>query len=287
MSSTFQAAHSRYKRKGDHPQRIDDLGELVDFAANPKDPRIENLASCGLTVVVNALSEELQDELAWRALSIFCELPHRTNLMNLNQHPEKDTMLEVLKKSPKEFDKMSWSTMGYHYDWTNRVYPQVQGSDVPDLLIRLGRYFTAGRHPTYTPKAVIVNYYNEKSQMGGHRDDLEYALEKPIVSLSLGRPCVFLLGGNSKEDPVVPLLLRKGDVMIMDGASRMYYHGMARLLPESVSSTVSSAGSLQQLTLSQLGETKIPRSETETNLLYEYLKHHRINMNLRQVYTDD
>ena len=47
--------------------------------------------------------------------------------------------------------------------------------------------------------------------MGGHRDDLEVALDKPIVSWSMGRPAVFLLGGLNKEDAdrIFPILTRR------------------------------------------------------------------------------
>ena len=57
----------------------------------------------------------------------------------------------------------------------------------------------------FNASASIINYYSLKSNMGGHRDDLEVDFTKSVVSLSLGVPAVFLLGGNMKDDEVVPI----------------------------------------------------------------------------------
>lgn len=74
-------------------------------------------------------------------------------------------------------------------------------------------------------EAGIVNYYRPKSTMGGHRDDLELTFEEPVVSISCGCTAVFLIGGASRDVPPVPLVLESGDVVVMGGASRLFYHG--------------------------------------------------------------
>jgi len=43
-------------------------------------------------------------------------------------------------------------------------------------------------------KAAIVNFYPDGAVMGGHVDDAEWTAEPPVFSLSIGCPCVFLLG---------------------------------------------------------------------------------------------
>jgi alkylated DNA repair dioxygenase AlkB len=99
----------------------------------------------------------------------------------------------------------------------------------------------------FQAQACIVNYYKyPKSVMGGHLDDLELDLKAPVVSVSMGLPALFLLGQHTKGDnddsdhqgkgvsvsgPVVPIMVRSGDVMVMGGDSRLRYHGMARVLP--------------------------------------------------------
>ena len=63
--------------------------------------------------------------------------------------------------------------------------------------------------PSYQATACIVNYYTTKSVMGGHRDDVEEAVDKPVVSISLGqRPAVFIVGGSTLDATlVIPMVL--------------------------------------------------------------------------------
>jgi alkylated DNA repair protein alkB family protein 1 len=248
----------------------------------------------------------------------------------------------------RRFSKFSWATMGYHYDWTERCYHPQKKSRMPDLVAKLSTLFatatptleearggddsTAVR--TFNPSASIVNYYTTKSIMGGHRDDLEDpdAMDKPIVSMSLGLPGIFVLGGPTKDEyedditnneteikhnakntvlphPVRAILLRPGDVLIMGGASRLNYHCMARVLPHEAAleydlriannnnDSCGSGDSDYDLSFSfasltpkdiSLEEDETEASHRNDDLAYltEYLRRHRINVNVRQVYPD-
>jgi hypothetical protein len=211
--------------------------------------------------------------------------------------------------------------MGYSYDWTARVYHEDDWSPIPTDLIRLSQYFAAaetryrrfarkselrdtnGRHlgpsecdkpsdlvstDPFEPSACIVNYYNSKSVMGGHRDDSEYAVHQPIVSFSTGRPAVFLLGGRTRDDPVAPIVVRPGDVMMLGGSARLNYHAMARLLPNDAlplaephrAPPTSAIGT--EFSEAPPLETRVP--ESERLALDKFLESHRINVNVRQVY---
>ena len=146
--------------------------------------------------------------------------------------------------------------------------------------------------------AGIVNYYNAKSVMGPHRDDLEEATTQPVVSFSVGRPAVFLLGGSTLEsEPVVPIVVRPGDVMILGGESRLNYHSMARLLPKQLPEEARTMRRCEeeldphhhQVRLEQIfgnnGSAPPPTvNEVDRTALAMYLSQHRININLRQVY---
>ena len=67
-------------------------------------------------------------------------------------------------------------------------------------------------------EAVIVNYYQATSTMGGHQNDAEETMEYPVISVSLGLSCVFLIGGaSSRSEDAVGIILRSGDVMVMGG----------------------------------------------------------------------
>jgi hypothetical protein len=84
-----------------------------------------------------------------------------------------------------------------------------------------------------TPEAGIVNFYPPGQTMGGHVDDGEEAVECPVVSLSLGPPCVFLLGGRTKEETPAAVLLRSGDVLVLGGAARLKFHGVPKVFVSS------------------------------------------------------
>lgn len=236
--------------------------------------------------------------------------------------------------------------MGYHYDWTLRSYHENAKSIMPYELQRLGEIFALPsllledqqqqeqqqnerqeqpmktKDLSYYATACIVNYYNGKSVMGGHQDDLEEAIDKPIVSISLGdRPAIFILGQTTKlRGPVVPIVVRPGDVMIMGGQCRLAYHSMARLLPTSLLSKSTQQQDVketcpqlcypenachqvrdnqeQALSYSQIGVEDIFSSDNESErkqqltrindddeaALQLFLSRHRININLRQVY---
>lgn len=223
------------------------------------------------------------------------------------------------KRLYRSFQKLSWATMGYNYDWTARAYHDGDRSPVPSDLEKLAKMFAAtsllylgGRSSDsesssastqFTASACIVNYYNSKSIMGGHRDDSEFAIDKPIVSFSAGRPAVFLLGGPSRNDtPILPILVRPGDVMLMGGNTRLNYHAMARLLPAEIARLPSSTRSGEATSADvkdDRGEpqpgpdqqiqsfTAIQVPECEKGALRAYLAGHRVNINLRQVYPDE
>ena len=65
--------------------------------------------------------------------------------------------------------------------------------------------------------------------MGGHIDDGEEARENPVVSVSIGSPCVFLLGGYTKDEAPIAILLRSGDCLVLGGKARLRYHGVSKV----------------------------------------------------------
>jgi alkylated DNA repair protein alkB family protein 1 len=115
----------------------------------------------------------------------------------------------------------------------------------------------------------------------------------------MGLPAIFLLGGKTKDDsPVVPILIRPGDVLCMGGDCRLNYHGMARLLPAFVHVPDACEDqilspylhiSLESLARSSNGGEN-PKSEAipenDRRALEGFLSTHRININVRQVYDD-
>jgi alkylated DNA repair protein (DNA oxidative demethylase) len=82
------------------------------------------------------------------------------------------------------------------------------------------------------PDCCLVNWYAQGARMGLHRDadEGEAAFAAPVVSISLGDPARFRMGGPERRDPTRSLVLHSGDVLVMGGPARLAYHGVDRVL---------------------------------------------------------
>ncbi len=82
------------------------------------------------------------------------------------------------------------------------------------------------------PDCCLINWYGEGARMGLHRDadEGEAGFAAPVVSISLGDPARFRMGGTSRKDPTESVVLNSGDVVVMGGAVRLAYHGIDRVL---------------------------------------------------------
>lgn len=85
--------------------------------------------------------------------------------------------------------------------------------------------------PQFRPDTCHINRYQAGTKLGIHQDRHEVDLSQPIVSISLGLECVFLLGGFQRTDPTKRILLEHGDVFVWGGPSRMRFHGVQPLKP--------------------------------------------------------
>jgi DNA oxidative demethylase len=85
-------------------------------------------------------------------------------------------------------------------------------------------------HPA-PPEACLVNHYGGGARMGLHMDADEAAADAPVLSVSLGDTALFRVGGPRRGDPTRSFKLSSGDVLVLSGASRRWYHGVDRVLP--------------------------------------------------------
>ena len=69
--------------------------------------------------------------------------------------------------------------------------------------------------------------------MGLHVDNDEEALDAPLLSISLGCSARFRLGGLKRRDRTMSFDLHAGDVLILEGPSRLRHHGIDRIHPGS------------------------------------------------------
>ena len=115
---------------------------------------------------------------------------------------------------------------GYRYESTDpetgRPWPPLP----PDFLrLAVGASAETG-FPGFSPDTCLINRYAVGAGMGLHRDADERDFGQPIVSVSLGLPTAFLIGGAERRDRPWPLPLRSGDVMVFGGPSRLLFHGV-------------------------------------------------------------
>ncbi|HTB98475.1 MAG TPA: alpha-ketoglutarate-dependent dioxygenase AlkB [Terracidiphilus sp.] len=85
--------------------------------------------------------------------------------------------------------------------------------------------------PHFRPDSCHINRYQAGTKLGLHQDRHEFDLHQPIVSLSLGLECIFLLGGFERTSPTKRILLEHGDVIVWGGPSRLRFHGVQPLKP--------------------------------------------------------
>ena len=81
------------------------------------------------------------------------------------------------------------------------------------------------------PEATLINWYKPEnsSKMGMHVDNDENDLRAPVVSVSLGDPAMFRIGGPKRGGPTQGLKLFSGDVVVLSGDARLCYHGVSKV----------------------------------------------------------
>lgn len=79
------------------------------------------------------------------------------------------------------------------------------------------------------PECCLVNYYDAAARMGLHQDRDEADFAAPVVSVSLGDPATFRMGGAARTDPTASVVLESGDVVVMAGPARLAFHGIDRI----------------------------------------------------------
>lgn len=123
---------------------------------------------------------------------------------------------------------LGWITdaRGYRYE---AGHPQtgLPWPAIPQRLLRLWDEVTGAPAP---PDACLVNVYGPEARMGLHRDSDEADFSFPVLSVSLGDTAVFRLGGPGRKDPSRSFRLASGDVCVLSGEARLWFHGVDRIL---------------------------------------------------------
>jgi alkylated DNA repair protein (DNA oxidative demethylase) len=83
--------------------------------------------------------------------------------------------------------------------------------------------------PYFEPQSALINWYPEVGgKLGMHQDKTEKDLVSPIITWSLGNSCTFKVSKN-KSGESKRLELDSGDVLVMHGTGRMYWHGVMKI----------------------------------------------------------
>lgn len=120
---------------------------------------------------------------------------------------------------------------GYRYSPTDPLDGQPWPA-LPEAFRQLAkRAAEAAGFAGFDPDACLINRYEPGARMALHQDRDERDLSAPIVSVSLGLPAIFKLGGQQRSDRAIRLRLEHGDVLVWGGPDRLRFHGVLALKP--------------------------------------------------------
>lgn len=132
---------------------------------------------------------------------------------------------------------------GYRYQATHPETGSLWPA-IPPSILAIWQAVSNYPHP---PEACLVNFYGAGAKMGLHQDRDEADFAAPVVSISLGDTAIFRIGGITRGGKTQSLKLASGDVLVLEGPSRLAFHGIDRIIGGS--STLLKDGGRINLTL--------------------------------------
>ena len=128
-----------------------------------------------------------------------------------------------------------WNGLTYQYEDRRSDFDQAEVPPIPADMLAIAKSAASEAGYAIQPDICIMNYYTAESRMGVHQDKDErpatLATGVPIVSVSLGDAARFVIGGTTRKEHTLPIILRSGDVLVMGGPSRLRFHGVTKILP--------------------------------------------------------
>jgi len=122
--------------------------------------------------------------------------------------------------------KYGWFTDAKGYRYVESHPSGTPWPPIPESVLAIWRDMVSASRD---PDCCLVNWYGVKARMGLHRDADEADYSWPVLSISLGDPGIFRMGGPARSDPTASILLESGDVVVMGGPARRAYHGIDRI----------------------------------------------------------
>lgn len=186
----------------------------------------------------NALDAQTQKALAAEIVNIMIKAPPFRPRM-----PRTGKPFSVEMTNCGSLGWMSDAAGGYRYQATHPV-TGLPWPPIPAILLTL---WCELANYASEPEACLINFYSDGAKMGSHQDRDEADFSAPVLSVSLGDDAVFHVGGKLRSDPRERITLRSGDVVVLEGESRMAFHGIDRVKPDT--SRLLPAGGRINLTL--------------------------------------
>jgi DNA alkylation damage repair protein AlkB len=139
-----------------------------------------------------------------------------------------------------------WNAKTYQYESTRADYDGLPAPPLPANFRTLAAAIAATTSMTIDPDLCILNYYDAEGRMGLHQDKDEgkASIEAgiPVVSVSLGDTARFLFGGLKRREPIDAIQLESGDAFVFGGPSRLRYHGVSRITPQTAPAELAVSG---------------------------------------------
>ncbi|KAJ1656021.1 hypothetical protein IWQ61_004334 [Dispira simplex] len=122
----------------------------------------------------------------------------------------------------------------------------------------------------FQAEAGVINFYQNRDSLMGHQDRSERNMTAPLVSVSLGNTAIFVIGEATKDVPPLAIYLRSGDIVCMCGPRRRAFHGVPRILEDTLPSYLAPT-------------EEVIAEDPDWTLFGEYMISTRLNINVRQV----
>ena len=123
-------------------------------------------------------------------------------------------------------DRHGYRYQPIHPETFNRFSAMPQ--EIENLAVAVAR--ETGNN-NFLPQSCLLNFYSKGEKLGLHQDNTEENLSAPIISISLGDTGIFVLGGKLRTDETKQYIVQSGDVILIGGESRNYFHSFKGIIP--------------------------------------------------------
>ena len=122
--------------------------------------------------------------------------------------------------------RFGWITDRQGYRYADRHPSGVPWPPIPAAVLAV---WAAVADCPRAPECCLINFYGEGARMGLHQDRDEGDFTCPVVSISLGDPGLFRVGGTERGGRTASTWLHSGDVAVLGGPARLAWHGVDRI----------------------------------------------------------